>query len=345
MTITAKIGFVSGTRQQPTLQMTVFESAGTTLAYNDALSKAITSAPATIFGATLNTSDVFVLDRSHDCVQFEMNYGRKTVLSLTRAVGATTKPRRRAHFFSPVGAFGATGDVTSSYGNLKWKVYKQGSQSEFNSGKPVTVEPLNESRTLSYDTTLSFVTDTYLNTIEQMVNEGVFNSASFWGVPAATLQLVSFSATEHSDGSWSLGFGMGYRELKTSISVGDGVVVPRIRGCDDYWPLEIEVYDGAGIQPKVKAVVVGQVWELDDFSQLRLPWQGLLATRTDDTTGLITTLYAHDITGADHVTLYWEGGFRLSANVSGVSTFSIAFSSGSGDLLPPAGTRLLAAKG
>lgn len=344
MSIKTAVGEVSGTRQNPSLYVTAFEDTGGTLSYDDALSAAIAAAPTSILNAQINTTDIVVMGRSRDSVAFEINYGRKSVLTLTRSIQAATRPQPRFNFFSPSAVYDSGGDATSLYAGFKTKLNHAGSMFEFNAGKPVIVDPLSESRTLSYNTSLAFVTDSYLTTVEEMVNNGVFNNATFLGNAAGQLQLVSFTASEQTDGSWSLGYGMGFRENRTSVSVADGIVLPTLRGCDSYWPIYEEKFADGKVQPFIKAVVVGQQWEMDDFTALNLPWQGYLSTRTDNTSGVITTLYAHDITALDNVTIYWEGGYRLNSNVSGVTTTTVTFDTGSGDILPALGTRVLAVR-
>jgi hypothetical protein len=206
----------------------------------------------------------------------------------------------------------------------------------------VVVDPLRASRSLSYVTNQSFINDAYLDMVEDMVERGVFNDDVFLGRPVGSLQLVGFSANEGIDGEWNIGFAMGFRKPKASVDVGDGVTIPLIRGCDSYWPIEVETYASDSIQPKVKAGVVGQAWDLADFTTLNLPWQGQLTTRTSDTAGVITTLYAHGITGSDDIAIYWQGG-RCIADVTGSSTLTLTFADGVGDALPPLNTNLLVA--
>lgn len=341
--IKTRTGYVSGTRQAPSITITVFDSTGGSLAYDAAFAAALAVAPATIFGAKLDTNNASVLDQALHTITFELEYTRNVTLTLTRSIDAQTEAKKLYNFVEPVGVFDSEGDVSSSYGNLKWKLERQGGAAEFNSGKPVVVDPLRPSRSLSYTTNQTFINDAYLDAVEDMVQRGVFNDATFLGRPIGSLQLVGFSADEGISGEWSLSYSFGFKKPQTSVDIGDGVTIPTIRGCDTYWPVEVETYVSDSIQPKVKAAVVGQAWELADFTDLNLPWQGTLTTRTNGTAGIITTLYEHDITGADDIAIYWDGG-RAVADVTGSTTFSITFSSGTGDTLPPAGTNLLVAK-
>jgi len=152
------------------------------------------------------------------------------------------------------------------------------------------------------------------------------------------LQIVEFGVTQRDANDWELVFGFGYRAFRASVDVGDGVFIPELRGCDYYWPVEIETYSSDSIQPKVKAVVVGQAWEFGDFSLLNLPYQGTLTAA-----GTVTTIYAHGLTASDDAILFWEGGTR-TADITGVTTNTVSISGGSGDALPPVGTNVLISK-
>lgn len=341
MTVKTAVGYVNGTRAQPSLMVSVFDDGGSTLAYDTALAAAINAAPPTILNAAINIADVTVIDRSASAIQFELNYGRKTTVTLTRAITEATKPKKEFNWIAPIGVYDSGGEVTSSYDYIKNRLNRFSSMNEFVSSKPTLVDPLGETLTLSYTALPGAITDAYVKTVTEMAQMGVFNNAPFWGYSLGELQMVSFTGTEQSDGAWSLTYGLGQKLFRVSVGVAEGITIPELRGCDGYWPIEEEFFEDGTVQTRTKAVVVGQLWELDDFSQLNLPWQGAITTRTNDTSGIITTLYTHDVTGSDVVTVYWEGGYRLSANVSGVTATTITFSAGSGDILPAAGTRVL----
>lgn len=347
MTLVAKLGDVSGSRQSPTLPIIVHDDASAVLGYDAALAFAISSAPASIFGANLRTADIGITAQSAKCIAFEMRYERSNRNILLREVDAQTQSKRLFHFISPVGVYDAGGDATSLNANLKWKTDRQGAQNEFNSAKPITVDPLPNSRRLRYSTSASFVTDSYLDLVENLVQQGAFNSAEYLGRPTGSLQLVQFSMQENDFAAWSLAFGFGYRATQTNVAVGDSITIPTYRGCDYYWVREEETYADGNIQPKVAAAVVGQAWPLADFSVLNMPFPGTLTTRTSDVAGVITTLTGHGITASDDCVIWWDGGEQIAdvSSIGGVSPAStVTFASGSGDALPPAGTNVLVAK-
>jgi hypothetical protein len=352
MTLKAKIGKISGTVDQPVVPVTVFDSAEAQLDYDDAKAYAIAAAYAeypTLLGCNLRQAEVSINELSGKAITWDVPYKRPGRNVLLRSASEQTKAKKMYNFVEPKGVYGVDGaDVTSSYGHTKWKLDRQGSAAEFNSGKPVTVDPLNESRTLTYNTSQSFINDAYLDAVEDVVQRGCFNDAVYLGRAVASLQLVRFSANERDYNDWELSFGLGYRAFKASVVVGDGVVIPELRGCDHYWPIEKETYSAGGIQPKVKAVVVGQAWELETLQDLHIPTPGILTTRTDDDTGVFTDVAdGHGITGSDQAIIFWDGGQQV-AEVSTVSTGTISTSGlvvgPHSDALPILGTPILIAK-
>lgn len=347
MTLKAKLGDVSGTRQTPTLPITVFDDAFAPLGYDAALAFAIASAPASVYGGNLRTADVGISQQSSKCIVFEMRYERPNRNILLREVDAQTDSKKITHYIAPVTVRDAGGDASSLNQSLKWKTDRPAASEEFNSAKPITVDPLRNSRRLRYSTDQSFVTDSYLDTVEDLVERGAFNSTEYLGRPIGTLQLVQFSVAESDFANWGLAFGFGYRKIQTNIDVGNGVTIPTLRGCDHYWLQEEQVYEDGKLQPKTKQAIVGQAWPLEDFSVLNMPYPGRLTTRTTDIAGTISTVTGHGISGSDDVIIWWDGGEQIAicSGVSGSSPNSaISFTSGTGDALPPLTTPCLIAK-
>ncbi|MGD9632649.1 MAG: hypothetical protein AB7I57_18305 [Pirellulales bacterium] len=344
MTLKVRLAGITGSRSAPVQPVTVFDDAGATLNRDAALAAAIAAAPPTILGARMSTADVQVADASKSAMKFEIAYNGPTYgATLRRSSGAQTKAKKVHTFIAPVGVFDSEGDATSTHASLKWRLDRQGSATEFNAGKPITVDPLTNPRIFTYETNQPFITDAYLDLVEGMVDRGAFNSATFLGRDAGSLQLVSFSANEKDYQDWELAFGLAHRAAQTSVNLGDGVVIPTVRGCDYYWPVEVESYTDSSIQPVTKKGVVGQVWPLEDFALINLPYQGQLTTRSSNVAGVITTIYPHTLTASDNVVLLWDGGVQ-TADITGVGTYTITFASGTGDSLPPVLTNLIAAK-
>lgn len=344
MAIKTRVGFVSGTTQAPSLLVTVFDDAGGTLGYVAARDAAIAAAPTNIFGGAIDLESITVNDRSHDAISFDIGYRGAALTTVLVSDGATTPEKELYNFIDPVGVYGVGGaDLTSSYSAFKWKPNRQGSAAEFNSGKPVIVRPLQVGPRFRFNTSQSFVNDDYVDLVCDMVERGVFNNAIYLGRAVGTMQLVEFSIEQLDYAAWQLVFGFGVKPFQASVAVGDGVIIPELRGCDHYWPIEVETYTDGKIQPIVEAAVVGQAWPFDDFGKLNLPWQSTLTTRSSDTAGVVTTVYEHNIDSSDTVNIIWPGGTR-TGNVTATGANTVTFSSGSGDALPPLSTNLLIAK-
>jgi hypothetical protein len=71
---------------------------------------------------------------------------------------------------------------------------------------------------------------------------------------------------------------------------------------------------------------------------------GTLTTRTDDAIGVVTVASGHGITTSDTVAVFWEGGSRFSATVTGTTATTITIATGAGTNLPIATTALVIAK-
>lgn len=64
---------------------------------------------------------------------------------------------------------------------------------------------------------------------------------------------------------------------------------------------------------------------------------GILSTRTDDDTGILTVAEGHGIEGDDLITLFWDSGHIVDSVVDSVTATTITFggvSPGTGDALP-----------
>ena len=55
--------------------------------------------------------------------------------------------------------------------------------------------------------------------------------------------------------------------------MSDNITLPTVRGCDYHWERDEQHYDDTKkiLQNRVKFSVLGQVWELGDFSTLNIP--------------------------------------------------------------------------
>ncbi len=344
--IRTKVGSISGTRQAPIVTITVFDDSHGTLDYSAALAACVGAVPATIMGAALKTSEITISEKSRDAITFEVGYTGPGRNVLFISSGVQTKAKKVHHFIAPVGVYTDSSGTSaaSSYTNYKWKLDRLNSSSEFNAGKALTVEPLSATTQWNFQTSQSFLTDTYFDLIQDYVYRGVCNNATFLGRPAGSLQFVSFTAQQKDLLEWELNFGIAYFKPQINFFVDDLIKVPLLRGCDYYWLKETEVLDTGEIQPKVIAAIVGQAWPLADFSKINLPFQGTLTSKASPSDGSIQTIYDPLMVGySGQVLIYWDGG-RRQGNLASASSAGISFNSGSGDALPPVGTNTLIAK-
>ena len=275
MALKEKMAFVSGSRNELQLQITVSDDAGAALDRDAALAAALATVPATILGCNLaDEKNPSIVEQSANAIKFQMVYKRPAQNELRRTANIVTRSKKIFHFLSSGNVYGAGGtSLTSTNASLAWKTDRQGKTEEFNSGKALSIEPLQESRTLEYLTTRSFLSDTYLDSMEDLVSRGCFNSDTFFGKAPGTVQIVRFTATERDDDDWEVSYGFGHQTAQTSVDVGDGVQIPTLNPYEYYWCVEKEVYDDGDIQPKVIKAVVGQVWPQASFTPINLPGQ------------------------------------------------------------------------
>jgi hypothetical protein len=277
MALKYRVGLISGSRQQFQLPMTVFSTTRTALNYEDAILFAEQNAPGVLAG-NKKTDDISITEKAASAITFLFTYKQPAQDELRRRASSSTKPKKLFSFLAPIGVYKlnasglVTEDVSAENESIKWKPDRTSTASEFKGAKGVMVDPLAESRTLDFFTNASVVTNAYLDTIEDMVVRGVFNQSPIFTKPAFTLQIVRFSATERDDDDWELSFGFGYQPVREDVEVGDGIKIPKLRGCDYWYPIEKDIFADDVIQPKVDRVVLGQVWEADDFiTKLNLP--------------------------------------------------------------------------
>src|SRR5688572_26126622 len=91
-----------------------------------------------------------------------------------------------------------------------------------------------------------------------------------------------------------------------------------------------------GLQIGENVSVESQVYQTIDLSgdsTIPVAVAGVLTTRTDDDTGVITTTSAHGLQVGDRVDIYWDVGIRRGMLVSAVgSATTITVGTGVGDV-------------
>lgn len=293
MATRSKLGPLGGSVESPSIIVTTWEDSGSDLNESTAKTHADTVRPASLFGGAFPTGDVSVTQRARNIYTFEYTYEQPEeneppqpeppeTGSLVRRGNCSTKSKTLVRFIEPVGVYNESGDQSAYYADQKWSPKKPGPESEQGQHGDVTVEPLQETRTLDYYIPNLALTEVYYAAIEAMVEAGAFNDATFAGklhdgqtfsFPTATVQIVRVSLQERSPDDWELSLGFGIRGVKTNVSINDDLEIPTLRACDHYYVIERPYYSAGGdlITNKAKAVVVGQAWPLMDFSVLDLP--------------------------------------------------------------------------
>lgn len=280
MAVKIKFGLISGDSESLDIDATVWEENGLTLDFDDAIAAVMLNAPADIYGL-VPTGDTKIKERSRSVITFSIPYGQPTVRkppeppeegTLVRRAACSAKSKELWNYILPIGVYDNAGDATEAWGDVKWAVDLSVDERGYYNGQKASFDPLTESRTLDYYAPNSFISEAYLDVVEDIVSRGCFNSAPFAGKPIGSVQLVRFSLSERSPDDWELSFGFGYQRPRVNTQVGD-IVVPHVRACDYLWTLfkqeHEEGQNHVGIKPR--ACFVGQVWELADFSLLQLP--------------------------------------------------------------------------
>lgn len=284
MALYAKKGYVSGTSEKLTLEMTIYDLAATTIDYTLAAQFAISEAPNEIMGLDKQLIPQFV-ERAGHIWKFQINYEGESQIDNKPPVPVPTggqqrksstvaKAQKRSTFLEPIGVFGTTGgNLIANYPGLKYKLGASSLDSHHFKPVEVVLEPFHETHDRNYYPPNATVTEAYLKQIEDIVSRGCFNEAEFDGRPIGSLQVVRFSAQPRSRDDWELTFGFAYVPERTNVEVGEGIIIPKIRGCDFHWTKDELTYNPglAILQTKTALGIVGQVWDLAPFADFALP--------------------------------------------------------------------------
>lgn len=279
-----RIGRVSGTLESLQLEITVWNDDQSFLDYAPALALAVQNRPAAIFGMPPSDDKPQIKENGRYTYTFLMVY-ESTALQGARLPPATptdgkirqaamvAKSVTRTDFIEPVGVFAAgRADVTADYPGLKFKIDAPGQDSHYHRSAGRTFDPLAETHVIKHFPRNELVTDTWLQTIEDVCARGCFNSLEYDGYPAGTLQIVRFHAQPRNTKDWEFIFGFGNRPTRPDVDVGGGVIIPLLLGNYHYWTRDALVYNAAKktLQPQAKLAIVGTVWEQDDFNKFEV---------------------------------------------------------------------------
>jgi len=107
MTLTYAIGLVSGSRDQLSLPITVWDDAYATLERDEALAYCESVAPIEVLDCKV-TSDISISEESRAIIKFAVTYKRTTNITLRHA-SITAKSKKLYHFLSAGKVYEGTG--------------------------------------------------------------------------------------------------------------------------------------------------------------------------------------------------------------------------------------------
>jgi hypothetical protein len=285
MAMTHAIGPIGGSFKQPSLSVTVWDDAFATLDPDEVVEYAATVIPNSIFGK-LPTVDPGIDELAGHIYRVSFDYTPPELEppdpppvreqgTLARRMNFQAKSKTIYTCLEPIGVYSADGNVTDQYQFTKWRVNVNSEGVGQLRTLGLTIDPLPETRTLDYYAPNTFISDTYLDTLETLC--GKFCSGTFFGRPQGSVQLVRASLYERTPDDWEISLGLGYKAAETNVDVSDEITIPEIRGSWIYWTRDRESpFDAGGdtgviIDMKPEIAVVQRVWEEADLSGLNLP--------------------------------------------------------------------------
>lgn len=285
MALRHKFGPITGSFKSPQIRITVWDDAFATVDENDVLQYASIVAPVSIFD-NLPDPDPGIEELAGHAWAVEMSYSAPEAKSpeapparesgtLARRMNFQAQSKTLHTCLEPIGVYTPEGDKTSDYPNVKWMVNVQGKAFENLRLEGMTVDPLPETRTLDYYAPNTLISDAYADLLEGMC--GKFNSATFFGKPAGSLQLVRVSMSERTPNDWEISLGFGYKAPESNVSVCDDIVIPELRGSWGFWTHQHEYLNDLGggvgeiLELKTGLAVVQRYWDEEDFTLLDLP--------------------------------------------------------------------------
>jgi hypothetical protein len=285
MSLVHSLGPVGGTVNNPRLTVYVWDDAFADISEEDAVIHATNVAPSTIFDKPFE-GDAGVQELAGHIYAIEIGYAEegtgssvqappaREINTLARRMNFQAQSKFIRNCIQPIGVFDADGDSTANYPHTKWLVGLYGSGAD-QRAEGLTIDPLPETRTLDFCIPNADVSDSYLDTLEDLC--GKFCSGTFFGRPQGSVQLVRVSLQERNPFDWELSLGFGYKAPQFNVDVSDDIVIPEVRASWHYWTREKDVVYAAGgtigtiIEREVEFAVVQQVWEEGDFDALALP--------------------------------------------------------------------------
>lgn len=280
------VGKLSGSATNPSIEVTVWDDGGAALDYDTAALAALGAAPTTVL--TYPQHDInSIQEHSESAYKFVVSYANLEGSPLpqpenpasgtvVRRVSAKTKTKRLHNFIAPVAVYDRSGDITDQATITKWKIDAFYTEKGRYRSEGTYFDPLPETRTLDYYVPNAAITESYFDTVEDMVSRGVFNNATWRGRAQGSVQFVRFSAAERDAETWELSFGFAYspsRSVTMAALNGGTITIPDLRGDYHYWTRDQLAFNEAAriVEVFPYVAVVGRVWDEASFSALNLP--------------------------------------------------------------------------
>lgn len=286
MSIKTRIAGQSGPDSSPQLTVTAWDDAHAATSVTDLMNAAIAAAPTSIFSIPI--SGVSSIDQRSDwlCV-FTLNYRTASVggtlsypsepavgTAVREFPGASAKSKKLKHFLSEGTVYQHNGsttvDVTSDYPYAAWAINAHIVPGVGFPPQETTFEPYAESWSVRYMVANANVDYDYIAAVRDACTRGVFNSLTFDGQDAGTVQFVRFSAMPRTDEYWEYVYGFADVAERENVEAGGDVVIPSVLGTHYYWYREEKTFDETGnvIETKPDIVSYGQVWDAEDLDTL-----------------------------------------------------------------------------
>jgi hypothetical protein len=286
MAIKTRIATQAGSDGSPTLAVTAWDTGKATTSVTDLMNAAIAAAPTDIFGIPLG--GVTSIDqRSNWLCHFTLTYKTAPIgaaasvpadpaegTAVRRFPGAQAKAKKAKHFITAGKVYWFDGtttqDVTSDFPNTKWQINAHETSWGNFPPQETTFEPHAESWSVEFIVANANVDYDYIAAVSRAATRGVFNSTTFDGQDAGTVQLVRFSALPKSGEAWEYVYGFADVPEEENVNVAGGIVVPSILGSEEYWVRDFKEFDEVGnvVESRTDICVVGQVWEEEDLATL-----------------------------------------------------------------------------
>ena len=283
MALVTKFGKSSGSANSPQLDITIFDDGGAAIDRTTALNEAINNAPSTLYGQPVS-GVASIEEFSEYAYKFVISYASPAAPggsllnpptppdtgTVVRQGSGTAAGVRLARFLEAGVVYDVqsapAADVTTNFPKLAWHINAFLKPGVGYIPQETDFEPLPENRSLDYYIPNADLTDAYIDDIEEIL--GHFNSATIFGRPAGTVQLVRYSITNRNDDDWELSLGFGFQAVKT-VTIASGITVS-VPATHYVWERQYQLYDDTQnvIEANPWLAIVGRVWPESDLETI-----------------------------------------------------------------------------